>query len=52
MIWNSPRKNTFEKEGLTAEDNRKIAALKLRFAPMYTVNRMGAKSEEMKEAKQ
>jgi hypothetical protein len=45
------RKNTVEKEGLTAEDNRKIAGLKVKFAPMYTVNRMGAKSEENKEAK-
>lgn len=45
------RKNTVEKEGLTAEDNRKIAGLKIKFAPMYTVNRMGAKSEENKDAK-
>ena len=45
------RKNTVEKEGLTAEDNRKIAGLKLKFAPMYTVNRMGAKSEEAAAAK-
>ncbi|KRB57711.1 DUF6565 domain-containing protein [Flavobacterium sp. Root186] len=45
------RKNTVEKEGLTAEDNRKIAGLKVKFAPMYTVNRMGAKSEENKDAK-
>ena len=45
------RKNTVEKEGLTAEDNRKIAGLKIKFAPMYTVNRMGAKSEENREAK-
>jgi hypothetical protein len=46
------RKNTVEKEGLTSEDNRKIAGLKIKFAPMYTVNRMGAKSEEMEKAKQ
>jgi hypothetical protein len=46
------RKNTVEKEGLTKEDNRKIAGLKFKFAPMMTVNRMGAKSEEMKEAKE
>ncbi|MGO4822610.1 MULTISPECIES: hypothetical protein [unclassified Flavobacterium] len=46
------RKNTVEKEGLSSEDNRKIAGLKLKFAPMYTVNRMGAKSEEMEKAKQ
>ncbi|OXG08322.1 hypothetical protein BC749_104304 [Flavobacterium araucananum] len=45
------RKNTVEKEGLTSEDNRKIAGLKFKFAPMYTLNRMGAKSEENKEAK-
>jgi hypothetical protein len=45
------RKNTVEKEGLTGEDNRKIAGLKLKFGPMYTVNRMGAKSEENSEAK-
>ncbi len=46
------RKNTVEKEGLTKEDNKKIAALKFKFGPMMTVNRMGAKSEEMKEAKE
>ncbi|MNX39317.1 hypothetical protein D3C86_696760 [compost metagenome] len=45
------RKNTVEKEGLSSEDNRKIAGLKMKFAPMYTVNRMGAKSDENKEAK-
>jgi len=45
------RKNTVEKEGLTSEDNRKIAGLKVKFAPMYTLNRMGAKSEENKDAK-
>ena len=46
------RKNTVEKEGLTSADNRKIAGLKLKFAPMYTLNRMGAKSEENAAAKQ
>tara|TARA_R110002073_G_scaffold72537_1_gene177167 strand:+ start:142788 stop:143450 length:663 start_codon:yes stop_codon:yes gene_type:complete len=46
------RKNTVENEGLTGSDNRKIAALKLKFAPMYTFNRMGAKSEENAAAKQ
>ena len=46
------RKNTVEKEGLSGEDNRKIAALKLKFAPMYTFNRMGAKSDENAAAKQ
>jgi len=45
------RKNTVEKEGLSSHDNNKIAGLKLKFAPMYTVNRIGAKSEENAEAK-
>lgn len=45
------RKNTVENEGLTSSDNRKIAGLKLVFAPMYTLNRMGAKSEENSNAK-
>jgi type IV secretory pathway TrbF-like protein len=45
------RKNTVEKEGLTSSDNRKISGLKLKFAPMYTLNRMGAKSDEMSKAK-
>lgn len=46
------RKNTVEKEGLSSDDNRKIAGLKFKFAPMIKVNRMGAKSDEMKDAKQ
>jgi len=46
------RKNTVEKEGLSVVDNRKIAGLKLKFGPMYTFNRMGAKSEENAAAKQ
>lgn len=46
------RKNTVENEGLSSDDNRKIAGLKLKFAPMYTLNRMGAKSGEMQKAKQ
>jgi len=46
------RKNTVENEGLTASDNRKIAGLKLKFAPMYTFNRIVAKSEENAKAKQ
>lgn len=46
------RKNTVEKEGLTAEDNRKIAGLKMKFGPMYNVNRMGAKTDEMEKAKE
>ncbi|EPR73794.1 hypothetical protein ADIWIN_1154 [Winogradskyella psychrotolerans RS-3] len=45
------RKNTVEKEGLSSSDNRKIAGLKLKFAPMYTLNRMGAKSEENANSK-
>ncbi|HEY9220904.1 MAG TPA: hypothetical protein VIO43_04910 [Lutibacter sp.] len=46
------RKNTVEKEGLSSADNRKIAGLKLKFAPMLTFNRVGAKTEEMQEAKE
>lgn len=46
------RKNTVENEGLTSADNRKIAGLKLKFAPMYTFNRMGAKSSENAKAKE
>ncbi|NEW80698.1 MAG: hypothetical protein GZ086_15060 [Gelidibacter sp.] len=46
------RKNTVEKEGLSSDDNKKIAGLKLKFAPMLTFNRVGAKTEEMQEAKQ
>jgi hypothetical protein len=45
------RKNTVEKEGLTSHDNNKIALLKLKFAPMYTINRTTAKSKENAEAK-
>jgi len=45
------RKNTVEKEGLSGEDNRKIAGIKVKFAPMYTVNRVGSKSEENADAK-
>ena len=46
------RKNTVENEGLSTEDNLKIAKLKVEFSPMYTVNRMGAKAEENNEAKE
>ncbi len=46
------RKNTVENEGLSSADNIKIAGLKLKFAPLYTVNRMSAKSEENAKAKQ
>lgn len=46
------RKNTVEKEGLSSADNLKIAAMKIQFAPMFTLNRMGAKSDENSEAKE
>lgn len=46
------RKNTVENEGLTSDDNRKIAALKIKFGPMLKINRIGAKSDEMQEAKE
>lgn len=45
------RKNTVEKEGLTGEDNRKIAGLKLKFAPTFKWERMTAKGEENQDAK-
>lgn len=46
------RKNTVEKEGLLSSDNIKIAKLKIKFAPMYTLKRMGSKAEENSEAKE
>lgn len=46
------RKNTVEKEGLSSEDNNKIAGLKLKFAPMFKWERITAKGEENKEAKE
>ncbi|KGO92437.1 hypothetical protein [Flavobacterium subsaxonicum] len=46
------RKNTVEKEGLSGEDNRKIAALKLGFAPKFKWERMTAKSDENAKAKE
>ena len=46
------RKNTVEKEGLSSEDNRKIASIKFKFSPMFKVNRAGAKSRENQEAKE
>ncbi len=46
------RKNTVEKEGLSSEDNGKIASIKFKFAPMFKMNRIGAKSREMEEAKE
>lgn len=45
------RKNTVEKEGLSSEDNNKIASIKFRFAPMFKVNRIGAKARENQDAK-
>ncbi len=53
LMWEAldSRKNTVEKEGLSGEDNRKIAGLKVKFAPMLTVNRIGAKGDEQAEAK-
>lgn len=42
------RKNIVEKEGLTTADNLKIAELKIRFAPMYKINKFQAESEENK----
>jgi hypothetical protein len=53
LLWEAldNRKNTVEKEGLSSEDNRKIASLKIKFAPMLKVNRMGAKGAETKAGK-
>jgi len=46
------RKNTVEKEGLTSSDNMKIASIKFKFAPMFKMNRIGAKARENEEAKE
>ena len=46
------RKNTVEKEGLSSSDNMKIAAIKIKFAPMLAINRAGEKSKENTEAKE
>lgn len=46
------RKNTVEKEGLSSEDNRKIAEIKFKFGPKFKWERMGAKAEENAEAKE
>jgi hypothetical protein len=46
------RKNTVEKEGLSSDDNGKIAKIKLEFAPMFKLNRIGAKSRENADAKE
>lgn len=45
------RKNVVEKEGLSSEDNLKIAGLKVKFAPMLKVNRIGEKAQENADAK-
>ncbi len=39
------RKNIVEENGLTRSDYNKISLLKLKFGPMYRLNRLGAKSE-------
>jgi len=54
LLWEGldSRKNTVEKEGLTSEDNRKTASLKIKFGPMLKMNRIGAKSDEMQDAKE
>lgn len=46
------RKNTVENEGLSSDDNGKIASIKFKFAPMFKVNRIGAKSRENDRAKE
>lgn len=46
------RKNTVEREGLSSEDNNKIASIKFKFAPMFKMNRIGAKARENEEAKE
>lgn len=54
LMWEAldARKNTVEKEGLTSEDNMKIASIKTKWSPMFKVNRVGAKSRENTDAKQ
>lgn len=46
------RKNTVENEGLSSEDNNKIASIKFKFGPMFKINRAGAKGRETAEAKE
>lgn len=46
------RKNTVEKEGLSSSDNMKIASIKVKFNPMFKLNRVGAKGRENSEAKE
>ena len=45
------RKNIVEKNGLTRSDYNKISFLKLKFGPMYRLNRLGAKSEKEIQSK-
>ncbi|OYQ36129.1 hypothetical protein CHU92_10090 [Flavobacterium cyanobacteriorum] len=45
------RKNTVEKEGLSAEDNNKIAAIKVKFSPLFRWERLTAKGKENEAAK-
>lgn len=45
------RKNTVENEGLSSSDNLKIAGIKLKFAPKFKWERMGAKADENAAAK-
>lgn len=46
------RKNTVENEGLSTSDNNSIAAIKLKFATMFKINRIGAKARENDAAKE
>lgn len=46
------RKNTVEKEGLSSEHNRKIADLKVKFAPAFKWERLTSKGEENRDAKE
>lgn len=54
LMWEAldARKNTVEKEGLSSEDNNKIASIKMKWSPMFKVNRVGAKSRENSDAKE
>jgi len=45
------RKNTVEKEGLSSGDNLKIAAIKLKFGPVFKWDRGTAKADENADAK-
>jgi hypothetical protein len=48
----SGKEKQVEKEGLSSEDNTKIASIKFKFAPMFKMNRIGAKARENEEAKE